>query len=79
MPVATESFSKNPDVYIDFPQEEVMFHYVRENGRVFRKFYDDPTEDEVSYTSDLFNEARIVGDETTADHYNSLVKEGGAS
>ena len=74
MPVSTDTFINNQDVYIDFPQEEVMFHYVRESSRVFRKFYDDPAEDEVPYTSHLFAEAQIAGEQTTAEHYNNLGK-----
>jgi len=68
MGIKTEEFLKG-DVYIDFPYEEVMFHFVKDSGKIFRKFYGDPLEDEVPHTSKLFAEAQIAGDLITAEQY----------
>jgi hypothetical protein len=68
MGVRSEAFQQG-DVYIDFPQEDVMFHFVKNNGKIFRKFYNDPLEDEIQHTSTLFAEARTYGVTTTAERY----------
>lgn len=68
MPVPHEAFS-NGDVYIDYPQEQVMFHYIHETGVVFRKFYGENEEEEVPSSSELFSEARRIGFPTIAERY----------
>ena len=57
------------DVYIDFPYERAMFHFVKESGKVFRKFYGDAVEKEVPHASKLFADAQIGGTVTTAENY----------
>jgi len=71
MPVPSEAFRAG-DVYIDFPQEQVMFHYVHVGGKVFRRFYGEQGEVEVPYTSNLFREAERIGVVTTAERYNNV-------
>jgi hypothetical protein len=57
------------DVYIDYPFENMMFHYVHETGRVFRKMHGDPEEDEVPLSFELFREAISAGTEIPAEVY----------
>jgi hypothetical protein len=57
------------NVYIDFPYEEVLFRFEKATGKVFRKFYGEPTEEEVAPDSNLYAEACIAGKETTLDEY----------
>jgi hypothetical protein len=68
MAVPEELFAKG-DVYIDYPQEDVMFHFERQSGKVFRKFYWRPAEDEVPYTSSIFAESMTYGTPVTRDQY----------
>lgn len=70
MAVPGSAFAQG-DVYIDFPQEEVMFRYDHKTKKVFRKFYDQAEEDEIPYSNNLFNEARRVATQTTAEHYQN--------
>jgi hypothetical protein len=69
MGVPSEAF-KSDDVYIDFQYERVMFHFVKESGKVFRKFYGDSVEKEVPHTSKLFADAQIGGNLTTMESYS---------
>jgi hypothetical protein len=68
MAIPDELFGKG-DVYIDFPQEEVMFYFQKETGKIFRKFYWRPSEDEVPHNSSIFVESRIYGALTTRENY----------
>jgi hypothetical protein len=68
MGVPNEAF-RSGDVFIDFPQEHVMFHFVKDTGKVFRKFYGKSSEDEIPHTSSLFAEAQIFGSLTTPERY----------
>lgn len=70
MPVPSTTF-RGEDVYIDFPQEDVMFRYVGETGVIFRKFYGAKDEDEVPHSSALFNESLSLGKVTTAAAYDA--------
>lgn len=60
MAIKSELFAKG-DVYIDYPQEDVMFHFDHASGKIFRKFYGSPKESEVSHSSSIFAESRIYG------------------
>jgi hypothetical protein len=66
--VPSSAFSEG-DVYIDFPYEEVMFHYEKKAGKLFRKFYGSSTEDEIPHNLKIYTEARIAGEQTTAAEY----------
>ena len=68
MGVRLEVFREGHDVYIDYPFEDVMFHYEYQTGRVFRKFYGE-AEVEVGYTSNLFREAISAGQQITPEQY----------
>lgn len=68
MAVRDEAFTKG-DVYIDFPQEEMLFRFDKASGRVFRRFAGEAAEDEVPRTMELYGEARRYGTETTAAQY----------
>ena len=68
MGIPNEAFRMG-DVYIDFPYEQVMFRCEAATKRAFRKFYGKTEEDIIPHTNDLFNEARIAGDQITAEAY----------
>lgn len=68
MAVQLERFRAG-DVYIDYPYEDMMFHYVNETGKVFRKFYGDPEEDEIPPSLNVYNDAISSGTEITAAQY----------
>ena len=68
MPVPSSAFREG-DVYIDYPQEEILFHFVRETGAVFRKFYGDREEAEIPASFELFAEARRIGTQISAEQY----------
>ncbi len=68
MAVPLERFGAG-DVYIDFPFEDMMFHYVKETGRVFRRFYGETHEDEIPHSAGVFCDAISAGTETTAEDY----------
>ena len=74
MPVPSEAFRVG-DVYIDYFPEQVMFHYVHDTGKIFRRFYGDRHETEVPHSSDLFREAQQIGVVTTAERYNTFDKD----
>jgi len=57
------------DVYIDFPYEEVMFHYEKKTGKLFRKAYGSPAEDEIPHNLKIYADARSTGEQTTAEVY----------
>jgi hypothetical protein len=65
--VQSEAF-RNGDVYIDFPQEDVMFRYDKPSGKVYRRFYGEE-EVEIEHSSDLFAQAQIYGTATTREEY----------
>lgn len=71
MAVPNELFSRG-DVYIDFPQEEMMFRFDHASGKVYRKFYWDTTEQMIAQTSSLFTESLSYGTPVTREHYNAL-------
>ncbi len=58
------------DVYIDYPFEDVKFHYVFNSGKIFRKFYGEP-ETETSSSSKLFDDARMAGKLISKADYDS--------
>ena len=60
---------RDGDVYIDFPYEEVMFHFEKTTGKIRRKFYGTANEDEVPRNSKLFAEACSAGEQTTDQVY----------
>jgi hypothetical protein len=62
---------KAGDVYIDFPQEEVQFRFVKATGKVFRRFYGDREEEEIPHSSGLFNEAIIAGTQISPAEYGN--------
>jgi hypothetical protein len=68
MPIPNAAFEAG-DVYIDFPQEELMFRHVRATGQVFQRFVDMTEETETDHTAELFNQAIIFGVPTTAERY----------
>jgi len=67
MPVPSDAFRAG-DVYINFPQEEVMFRWVKTTQQTFRKFYS-ASENEIHYTNKLFREAERIGVQITAEEY----------
>jgi hypothetical protein len=67
MAVQSDAFRAG-DVYIDFPQEDVMFRYDKTSGKLYRRFNGE-AEVEIEHGSDLFAQARIYGTATTAQHY----------
>lgn len=54
-------------VFIDYPFEEVKFHYA--NGRVYRKFYGEQKETEIPPSSTLFHDAIASGQEISGTEY----------
>jgi hypothetical protein len=70
MPLTSAAFRAG-DVYIDYPQETVMFHYERKTRKVFRRFYGERVETEIPHTSNLYNEAKRIGEQITADRYSA--------
>jgi hypothetical protein len=68
MPIQNEVFRQGRDVYIDYPFEQVMLHWLHESHKVFRKFYGQE-EEEISENSRLFADAELDGDEITAEQY----------
>lgn len=70
MPVPSSIF-RTDDVYIDYPQEEVMFHYIGATGVIFRRFYGADGEDQVPHSSALFRESLRYGEVTTAAVYQT--------
>lgn len=68
MPIPAKAF-ENSDVYINYPQERVMFYYNHKDGTVLRKFYEEGFEEEVLFSSKLFNEAILLGKPITAKQY----------
>jgi len=68
MGLSKEQF-RDRDIFIDYDFEDVMFRYEFRTRRFFRKFYDDPKEDEVPYDNGLLNEAIRFGDETDVKTY----------
>jgi hypothetical protein len=68
MAVPSEAFRAG-DVYIDFPQEQVMFRYDKASAEVFRRFNGEAEEEPVAYDLDLFAQARVYGAVTTREHY----------
>jgi hypothetical protein len=71
MAVPDELFTQG-DVYIDYPQEDVMFHFQQGSGKVFRKFYWRPAEDEVPYSSSIFAESMTYGSVVSREDYLSV-------
>lgn len=70
MAVPSELFTKG-DVYINYPQEDVMFHFQHTTGKVFRKFYWRPLEDEIPHSSTIFAESRTYGTAVDAEQYRN--------
>ena len=68
MGVRNELFAAG-DVYIDFPQEDVMFHFEHATGKIFRKFYWRPAEDQVDRSSSLFAESLLYGEAVGPERY----------
>ncbi len=68
MAVPLERFRAG-DVYIDFPFEDMLFHYVNASGKLYRKFYGSDAEDELPHSSNVFHDAISAGNEITAEDY----------
>lgn len=71
MAVPQELFQQG-DVYIDYPQEEIMFRFDKASGLIYRKFYWRPAEDTVPQSSSLFMESLRYGQPTTPERYGAL-------
>ena len=56
-------------VFIDYDFEEVMFRWDIVNRKVYRKFYNETDESEVSEDNKLFCEAFRFGKEILTDEY----------
>lgn len=59
------------DVYIDFPYEEAMFRFEKATGKIYRRFYGQPSEVELDSKSKLFAEACIAGTQVTPEVYRA--------
>ena len=59
------------DVYIDFPYEEAMFRFEKSTGKIYRRFYGRPSEDELDSSSKLFADACIAGTQVTPEVYRA--------
>lgn len=70
MPVSTSKFLQG-EVFIDYPQEEVMFHFDPASKRILRRFYDEDDETEIEIENQLYADAIRFGEETTAERYQS--------
>lgn len=58
------------DVYIDYPFEQVMYHWDYKNKKVYVKFYGENEKPEpVPHDNRLFNDALLAGQEITQDEY----------
>ena len=68
------AFLTGRDVYIDFPAEDVMFHYVVATGTVFRRFYDHAVESEIPHASTMLRDAILTGVQISEQEYNSKRK-----
>jgi hypothetical protein len=68
MAVPNEAF-RAETLYVDYPQEQVMFRCTRTPRRVFRRFYQEAGETEVPFGSELFFEARRYGNVVTEETY----------
>jgi len=56
------------DVYIDFPSEDAKFRFEHATRKVYRRFYGKP-EDEISPSSDLYNQAICAGNQINRNEY----------
>lgn len=59
------------DVFIDFPYEQVMFHWRKSSGVVWRKFYGSTVASLVGIQSSMFRDAQRHGNEITKAQYNA--------
>lgn len=59
------------DLYIDYAWESVMFRWDHKAKKVFRKFYGDGFEKEVSQSNKLWTDARCEGLEITQAQYEA--------
>lgn len=64
------------DIYIDYPFEQVMFRWDSYNKKIFRKFYGERQELEVSHDNKLWNDATCDGTEITKEYYELEVSHG---
>ena len=69
MPVINNARFNCEDIFIDYPFEEVMFHWDYKQKKVYRRFYGDLHEEVVPYENRLFNDAILEGDEVPREFY----------
>lgn len=71
MAVPNEAFERDV-LYVDYPQEQVLFRCTRSPRQVFRRFYGDSDETEIAFGSELFYDARRYGQVTTENAYTQV-------
>jgi hypothetical protein len=69
MGVTTGPRFTTEDVFVDYSFEDVKFRWDHAERKVYRKFYKQADETEVSYQNKLYNEALRFGDEITRAQY----------
>ena len=76
MAIKTGEYLNTKDVYIDYPFEEVMFRRMKNDGAIYRKFYEEEEySDLINHDNRLFNDALLSGDEITQEEYGLGKKE----
>lgn len=72
MSVSAERF-QGRDVYIDYPQERVMYRWANTSQKLYRCFYGERDEQEVPYTDKMFRDAMSYGNEVRIEVYDACV------
>lgn len=71
MGMSKADFFADHDVFIEYDFEDVMFRWDSEDKKIYRKFKNEPGEQEVPHDNKLFNDATLYGDVITSEQYFS--------